>query len=312
MERGTRREDGSIVVAPGAGGDPARRGDRGDAGRRSLGQSTRVSSLTGSGNDPALRILSSSAAPLRPSGARPALPGPSGPPRARRIAAGKQIRERARQLARVVVVALLLAWCHAVAAAATGEEPRRPLAFEANRGQADEPVKFLARAAGYTLFLTPAEAVLALGDASSGRVVLRLTPVDASPARIAADGPLPGVAHYAGRLPGTASIGAPTYARVTYAGIYSAIDLVYYGRGHELEYDFVVAPGADPGRIALAFGGATRVEIDGGGDLRIHTAAGELRQPRPVAYQEIDGKVLAEGNETNNCQASPTPIAVTQ
>ena len=51
----------------------------------------------------------------------------------------------------------------------------------------------------------------------------------------------------------------------------------------------MLAPGADPGQIALTFDGAERVEIDAGGDLVLHTAAGELRQPRPVVYQEIDG-----------------------
>ena len=60
-------------------------------------------------------------------------------------------------------------------------------------------------------------------------------------------------------------------------------------RPRQLEYDFVVAPGADPDQIALPIDGAERVEVDAGGDLVVHTAAGELRQPRPVVYQEIDG-----------------------
>src|SRR5205823_1610244 len=67
------------------------------------------------------------------------------------------------------------------------------------------------------------------------------------------------------------------------------VDLVYYGRPRQVEYDFVVAPGADPGRIALAVEGAERLTVDADGDLVMHTAAGELRQPRPVVYQDIDG-----------------------
>ena len=166
----------------------------------------------------------------------------------------------------------------------------RPLAFEANRGQADEEVKFLARGAGYTVFLTSTDAVLSLRDGRSGRAVVRAKPVGASAAaRIVADGELPGVVNYVGRAPGAAPISAPTYARVRYVDLYPGVDLVYYGRPRQLEYDFVLAPGADPGQIALAFDGADRVEIDAGGDLVIHTAAGELRQPRPIVYQDIDG-----------------------
>ena len=74
-----------------------------------------------------------------------------------------------------------------------------------------------------------------------------------------------------------------------YVDVYPGVDLVYYGRPRQLEYDFVLAPGADPSQIALTFDGAERVEIDAGGDLVLHTGAGELRQPRPVVYQEIDG-----------------------
>jgi len=195
-------------------------------------------------------------------------------------------------LARATMALLLLtSWG---AASAQGEEQRlqhvRPMAFEANRGQADEAVKFLARGVGYTVFLTSSDAVLSLRDGRSGRAVVRATPVGASAtARIVADGELPGVVNYVGRAPGAAPISAPTYARVRYVDLYPGVDLVYYGRPRQLEYDFVLAPGADPDQIALAFDGADRVEIDAGGDLVLHTAAGDLRQPRPIVYQEIDG-----------------------
>jgi len=169
------------------------------------------------------------------------------------------------------------------------EARQRPLAFEANRGQTDPEVRFVARGAGYTVFLTPTEAVLALGGHGPERAVVRVKPVDTSPtARLVPDGALPGAVHYA-RVPASAPISAPTYERVRYAGVYPGVDLVYYGRPHELEYDFVVAPGADPGRIAVALEGAERLELDAGGDLVVHTTAGLLRQPRPIVYQEVDG-----------------------
>lgn len=175
------------------------------------------------------------------------------------------------------------------AAHASGREwSRQPLAFEANRGQVDARVRFVARGAGYTVFLTPTEAVVAFGGGSEP-AVLRLQPVGASAAAELVPGdPLPGVVNHGG-VGATTPISAPTHASVRYAEIYPGVDLVYYGRARELEYDFVVAPGADPGRIALATEGAERLAIDGEGALVAHTAAGALRQPRPVAYQEIDG-----------------------
>ena len=190
-----------------------------------------------------------------------------------------------------MVLLLLTSWG---TASARGEEQGlhhvRPLAFEANRGQADEQVKFLARGAGYTVFLTPTEAVVALGQGRPERAVVRLKAVGGSAAsQIVPDGELPGVVNYSSGGPGSRSVSAPTYGRVRYVDVYPGVDLVYYGGPGQLEYDFVLAPGADPSQIALMFDGAERVEIDARGDLVLQTGAGELRQPRPVVYQEIDG-----------------------
>src|SRR5262249_45643877 len=149
----------------------------------------------------------------------------------------------------------------------------RPLLFEANRGQADEQVKFLARAPGYTAFLTSTEAVLTLGADRPERAVVRLRPVAGNPdSRIVAQGEQPGLVRSANGGP-TPPVTAPAYSRVRYVDVYPGVDLVYYGRPDGLEYDFVVAPGADPGAIALAVDGAERLEIDGSGTLVAHTAA---------------------------------------
>jgi hypothetical protein len=165
-----------------------------------------------------------------------------------------------------------------------GERGGRPLAFEANRGQTDAHVEFLARGRGYTAFLTATEAVLRL----DGGATVRLRPVGADRARIVGDDELPGGVHYY-RDASSTRVSAPTYRRVRYVDVYPGIDLVYYGRPRRLEYDFVVAPGADPGRIALAFDGVERLDVDEAGDLVAHTAVGDLRQPRPVVYQESEG-----------------------
>jgi len=165
---------------------------------------------------------------------------------------------------------------------------QQPLVFEANHGQTDPQVHFVARGAGYTAFLTETEAVLVFAGGAEHAVV-RLKPVNASPTpHLVGDESLPGVANYSQGV-ATASISAPTYARVRYGEVYPGIDLVYYGRLGELEYDFVVAPGADPGRIAMAFEGAERLEVGADGALVLRTAAGALRQSRPVVYQEVDG-----------------------
>src|SRR5213078_629571 len=81
----------------------------------------------------------------------------------------------------------------------------------------------------------------------------------------------------------------PTYAKVHYRAVYPGIDLVYYGNQRQLEYDFMVAPGADPNRIVLGFQGAERLEINAEGELVLHAAGEVIRQRVPVIYQEING-----------------------
>ena len=81
----------------------------------------------------------------------------------------------------------------------------------------------------------------------------------------------------------------PNYAKVKYSGVYPGIDLVFYGKQDLLEYDFIVSPGANPGVIALGFEGITGMRVDEKGDLILRTDAGEIRQSRPVVYQQIDG-----------------------
>ena len=67
------------------------------------------------------------------------------------------------------------------------------------------------------------------------------------------------------------------------------MDLVYYGNQGQLEYDFIVAPGADPSLVTLAFEGAREVHIDARGELVLGVEGGEVRQHKPVAYQEVAG-----------------------
>jgi len=95
---------------------------------------------------------------------------------------------------------------------------------------------------------------------------------------------------FTGRDPKKWRTNVPTYARVAYESIYPGIDAVFYGAGRQFECDFIVAPGADPKSITLAFNGGQGVGVDRGGDLVVDTPAGEVRLRRPVAYQQGDGR----------------------
>ena len=186
-----------------------------------------------------------------------------------------------------------------------------PLAFEANRGQTDSQVKFLSRGRGYTLFLTSTEAVWVLTKAEARakrdrfplrkpdpaqpqkvtRTVVRMKLVGSNPQpRTGGLEELPGkVNYFIGNDPTKWRTNAPTYARVEYRDVYPGVNLVYYGNQRQVEYDFVVAPGADPKVIRLAFEGVDRSILDGQGNLILHTAHGKLVQRAPVVYQEISG-----------------------
>ena len=166
-----------------------------------------------------------------------------------------------------------------------------PFSFEPNLGQTDPRVKFLARSRGMTVFLTSTETVLL-----TARCAVRMRLEGANP-DLAVHGvdPLPGRNHsISGRDPTRWRANVPTYARVRYGEVYRGVDLVYYGtEDRQLEYDFVVAPGVDPGVIRLTFEGIDRLELGGDGDLVLHVGETRLRFGKPRVYQ-----VSAEGRRS--------------
>lgn len=167
-----------------------------------------------------------------------------------------------------------------------------PLYFEENRGQTDKSVKFLSRVNGYNMFLTPSEAVLTLPFAESSTTALHIQfPGSDLDPRITGLEQLSGKVNYLiGKDPKGWHTDVPIYAKVRYENIYPGINLVFYGNQSLLEYDFVVAPGADPKTIQLAFKGVQKVSVDDQGNLILHTAKGKLIQQAPVVYQEANGK----------------------
>jgi hypothetical protein len=166
-----------------------------------------------------------------------------------------------------------------------------PLSFEANGGRTDRAVEYLARGPGYGLFLTRHASVLSLTGKDRQRAVVRTRFVGANrDPLVAGSRPLPGKVN---SLVGDRSkwrTGIDTYRQVRYRSLYPGIDLVYYGNQREVEYDFVLRPGADPQLPRLGIDGARKLSLDGGGDLLIKTSAGMLRHVRPVAYQQVGGK----------------------
>ena len=180
-----------------------------------------------------------------------------------------------------------------------------PLFFEPNRGQTAPQVKFLAHGSGYGLFLTADEAVLEVQhsalssqlsavrsrQASSSVFRMRLDGANAS-ARVSGASPLPGKSNYfVGNDSSQWRQNIPQFARVEYRAVYPGVDLVYYGDQGQLEYDFRVAPGADPKRIALSFQGAS-ARIDSS-DLILSTGQGDVRFHAPRIYQPA---AVASGN----------------
>jgi hypothetical protein len=157
-----------------------------------------------------------------------------------------------------------------------------PVSFEANLGQAESATRFLWHGNDRSLMLTRSGAVLRLPN---GTLRMQLAGAQPSP-EVAGVDELPGrVNYFVGNDPRQWRTNIPTYAKVRYRGVYPGIDLIYYGKGKQLEYDFIVAPGANPEVIQLTFDGADSIGVEGG-DLRMRVHESEIRLRKPVVYQE--------------------------
>ena len=193
---------------------------------------------------------------------------------------------------------------------------RLPLAFEQNVGQAASEAEFVARGNGYALLLKRTGIELALRKSALGAKQRRSVDNPRAPqhagagsiemslagsniaAKFTALDELPGKTNYLiGNDPSKWRIGVPTYRKVAERGVYPGVDLVYYGTQRQLEYDFVIAPGADAGQIRLDIRGANKLRIDANGDLVMALANGEVRFKRPVAYQNTASGKQAVNSE---------------
>ena len=181
---------------------------------------------------------------------------------------------------------------------------RAPVVFEPNQGQFDPEVRFASRTAGYNLFITGQETVFVLraGRAPShsrssheeGREQERASTIEVvrmslkgarEPSEVQGVEPTGGVSnYYLGGDPDRWRKGVPHFRRVDVQDVYPGIDLTYRGTGGRLEFDFLVAPGADAEPIRLAFEGASSIEQVAQGELIIESGEGALRLRRPGVF----------------------------
>ena len=165
---------------------------------------------------------------------------------------------------------------------------KTPLRFERRTGTSGD---FIGRGIGYAVSLSNGDAIVTLGrpgekpETITIRLAGRRRSVEASTER-----ELPGRSnHVIGNDPRQWKTGIPAYARVAYYDVYPGVDLVYYGTQQQLEYDFVVRPGASPADIGFDIAGARTVKLDDEGNLVIETERGSLTHRAPVLYQDVEG-----------------------
>lgn len=163
-----------------------------------------------------------------------------------------------------------------------------PLVFEANQGQTNPQVKYLAHGSNYGLFLTGQGAVLTLHAADKTSAVRMELAGSNADATMSGVDELPGKSNYIiGNDPAKWHRNIPLFSRVRYANVYPGIDLLFYGKQGQLEYDFQVASGADPAKISLDFSGSNPLQLTNAGDLALNTPAGKVLLHAPRVYQEV-------------------------
>lgn len=186
-----------------------------------------------------------------------------------------------------------------------------PLSFEVNQGQSDPQVKFLSHNAGSSIFLTSTEAVIVISKEKSRgshskkqrknrgfknrlakkATVIRTGLVGANdrPHITGLDQLQSKTNYFTGTNSNDWKTGISSYSKVKYEAVYPGIDLVYYGNQRQLEYDFLVSPGADPRIIKFKFEGTQKIRLAANGDLILDAGGTRVCQTKPVAYQEVGG-----------------------
>jgi len=164
--------------------------------------------------------------------------------------------------------------------------PQQPIRFEPQVDRAATPVKWSANGLGYSLAFTADTTMFRLGERT---LALRMIGADPQ-ATFEATSPYSVPTQYF-----TAAFrgSVQSYRRLQRHQVYPGVDVVYYGTGGNLEYDFEIAPGADASRIRLRFDGADHLRVALNGDLSVDLGSQSVTQHLPVVYQ-----VTADGKRT--------------
>ena len=189
------------------------------------------------------------------------------------------------------------AWAQAALVAERKLDPREaygklPLYFIANQGQFGEAVRYFEKGRGHDTFFTPQGVYLRLARPDGGQALLKLgfTGANTTPEIEALDLQPGKINYFIGSDPGQWKTDIPTYGALMYRDLYPGIDVRFYGNNRQLEYDVIVAPGADPGRVRLHYTGIQHLGLNEQGELVIDVGNGKLYQSRPFIYQEVDGR----------------------
>lgn len=171
------------------------------------------------------------------------------------------------------------------------------LYFEENLGQTDAQARYFARVGGYSLFLTPERIAFNLQldepaeSAESVRsygLFMDFVGANENPI-LSGESIQAGISSYFSGQPDEWVTGVSHYESVRYAGLYDGIDAMFYGNPQQIQYDFIVAAGADPSQIRLKFNPVERVSLTDNGDLKLSLGERVLTMNAPYSYQMVDG-----------------------
>lgn len=195
-------------------------------------------------------------------------------------------RQEMIMLFRLAAVASLVicSLCCASLAATKAGTPRLPFVFAENRGQADPGVRFVGNGPEFKVWLEDGGVIL-----QQRQTTAKISFENSNPAQLTAENPLGATANYLhGNDPRHWQTGLALFRAVRYTGLWPGISLAYTADGGRVKSEYLVAPGADPGKIGLRFDGDVYIESDG--KLRVRGISGDFVEDRPVLYQLIGGE----------------------
>ena len=182
-----------------------------------------------------------------------------------------------------------------------------PVLFEENKGQFGERIKFLSRGKGFNVLLNANETVFQMPDANCGQrkpaakiqtskpcktlsLTMKMLGANTNAETRGIDEAVTKSGYFIGNDQSRWRNEISNFKAVRFEQIYQGIDVIFRGAEQNLEYDFHIAPNADPNLIQLEFGGIKKVKIDKNGDLIFKFKGIVIRHHQPVAYQMIDGQ----------------------